>query len=648
VKEYVRGAFDPREYQGRLLLFVAVVVLVAAGIVFRLWQLQVLDGDTHAKLSLGNTRKEREMPAQRGLILAAGGERLAEGGAAYDLMIRPSEVPDRGQALQWDDPPGVEQIAARVASLIPELEAQAVRASWEQPSGRARNAPSLILHDLSWDQVARLRANAWALEGIEVLPRPVRVYPHGALTAHAVGYLREVQPDRLKELRMRYAGQEPGQDWYELGDLIGTYGLEAKWEESLKGHDGREYRMLDVAGRELAAEVVPPDLVAHLQARRVAPVAGHNVETTLRMDLQERAAELMGEESGAVVMVEVHTGRVLVYLSLPSFDPSIFARRLSPETWAALRDDPDHPLVDKPVQAIYPPGSTYKVFVAAAARSAGLIDESFSAHCRGTMRVGNETKRCWRFRSGGHGYVDLHRAIVESCDVFFYKLAVEVGIDPLAEAMAGFGFGEDPGLEINHGRPGILPSTTWLARSRGLDWQLGDTASALIGQGYSLVTPMQLAVATATLVNGGRRWRPRIVERVVDSRTGRALFLGEREQLGTAELSADAAGAVRAAMVGVVEEPGGTARRQRMDDLSFGGKTGTAQVVRQTVQDLAAGRPDKHLRDHALFVAFAPADAPRVAVAVVVEHGEHGSTAAAPVARGLLEAWWQAEAEVSP
>ncbi|HXK25775.1 MAG TPA: penicillin-binding protein 2, partial [Myxococcota bacterium] len=377
----------------------------------------------------------------------------------------------------------------------------------------------------------------------------------------------------------------------------------------------------------------------------IEPVSGGSVVLTLDLDMQRAAEQAFSPDvaggtarMGAVVALDVRTGDVLALASKPSFDPNVFAGGIPAETWRSLVEDEWRPLQNRVISGNYPPGSTYKPLLAAAALEEGLVDPSRKVFCPGTFRLGRRTYKCWK--EGGHGAVDLHRAIVESCDVYFYHLGLEVGIDRMAYFAKGFGLGRLTGIPLANEQAGLVPTTAWKERRFAEPWMLGETVSASIGQGFNLLTPLQLAVAYGAIANGGQVVKPRLVLRVIDPE-GNVTEAPAPEVQGTAPVSPERLALVRSALEGVVNEPGGTGGRARLPGIRVAGKTGTAQVVGlEHTEHLADKDVDMRHRDHAWFVGYAPAEAPEVVVAALVEHGGHGGSAAAPVVQRVLAAYF--------
>jgi len=658
----LRMELRPKDLRGRLGAVALVLGLVWVVLVARLWSIQVIHGEEFARLAMDNHLKEREIPAPRGNIFDAAGNSIAEVRASFDLVVSPQDVDPvpshvgppqlagaRGGPLEVL---GVQDLESRtdIATLAQRLEALLDGSSAEELITRFEDAPSrwrpvVLKGDLQQHELERVLSHRPTLPGVRVVSRHRRSYPDGPLFAHLIGYLREVRADELEILRARYAGTEQGEDWYGAGDRMGKYGIEAAYESFLRGRSGTYWAQVDVHGRELGRSTVaelPGDdyfrSIAHFLDQAVVPeVPGHDLHLTVRRDLQQLAVQLLDDDSGSVVMMEVDTGRVLALANAPNFDPEIFSRPIRQEDWAAMTSDPSHPLVDKALQGLYPPGSTWKMLVAAAVLGTETWTDETRVLCPGSMKVGRRRFHCWK--RSGHGSVDLEAALKGSCDVYFYRAGLAVGIDEVARYAAMFGMGRPTGIGINNEASGLNPTTTWKERryagQKGMTvFTAGDTASAVIGQGFTLATPLQMTGMTAALANGGTVHRPLLVERVVGPH-GEVVERGEPEVVGSVDLAPAHFATIQRGMFSVVESVGGTARKQRLKHLAYAGKTGTAQVVR-----LGASNA-KRFRDHAWFVAYAPYRDPEVAITVLVENGEHGSTAAAPIARKMFEQYFR-------
>lgn len=612
------SGLDPHVERRVTWLFLAVI---AAFTIFglRLFQLQVIEGEANRLRSERNRIRTVRLEAPRGEILDREGRAIATTRASFSLEAIPAEV--RRPETTWP-------VVARLVGA----DADQLREMVDRPRGRRRFQPVSLVGDLSRDALARVESHRYALPGITTDVRPRRLYVDGTLAPHLLGTLGEVRESQLET--RAFADYRPG-------DVVGQSGIEAMFETDLRGRAGGRNVVVDVSGREV--EVL----------EEVEPRPGGNVVLTIDRDLQEVARDAFRRESGgpdragAAVALDPRNGDVLVLLSSPGYDPNDFVGGIDTATWRALNDDPRRPLHDRALSGQYPPGSTYKPFVAAAALEEGIVTSDTRIFCPGHWKLGRRTYRCWK--RAGHGWVDLNKALVESCDVFFYEVGHQLGIDRIAYFARGFGFGRKPGLGFPQEKAGLVPSTAWKLARRGEPWIEGETISAAIGQGYDLVTPMQLAVATATLANGGTQMRPRIVLRRTD-RDGHVVAETTPEVRGTAPVSLANLEMVRDEMIGVVSSPHGTGHAAAVPGLEIAGKTGTAQVVGlQHTEDLDEEEIAEAHRDHAWFLAWAPARAPEIVVTVLLEHGGHGGSAAAPVAGKILRRWWEKkQAQLAP
>ncbi|MGH0032148.1 MAG: penicillin-binding protein 2 [Myxococcota bacterium] len=605
---------------GRRIPFLAVVIVLTFGGFFaRLFQLQLIQSDDLRQRSQRNYVRTVRLEAPRGEILDRMGRVLANTRAAYGLQVLPNELREP------------DLVYTALAQLI-DRDAAAMAERVGSPRGRNRFKAVRLADDLSQDEYSRVESHLFALTGVFTDIHPRRNYVEGPLASHVLGYIGEIQRSQLET--RAYAE-------YQSGDVIGQAGVERLLQSDLRGRGGGRNLVVDVAGR----------VVGSLD--EIEPVRGGSVTLTLDRDLQRAGEEaflpdVLGERSriGALVAMDVRTGDVLAMVSKPSFDPNDFAGGIDGETWKGLVEDEWRPIQNRAIAGQYPPGSTYKPLVAAAGLQEGLVDPRKKVFCPGTFRLGRRTYRCWK--RGGHGWMDMHQAIVQSCDVFFYQLGLELGIDRLAFFARGFGLGRRTGLPLPNEQSGLVPTSAWKERRFGEPWVRGETVSAAIGQGFNLTTPLQLAVATAALANGGKIVKPRLVLRSEDA-LGNVTLGPEPEVVATVPVDPEHLALVRDAMVGVVHEPRGTGGRSRVEGITVGGKTGTAQVVSlKHTEDLEEDEITFRHRDHALFIAFAPAEAPEIAVAAIVEHGMHGSSAAAPAVQRVLAAYFGEAPEPTP
>jgi penicillin-binding protein 2 len=457
------------------------------------------------------------------------------------------------------------------------------------------------------------------LPGVVVDVMPVREYIFGEKMAHILGYVGEIS---RSELERDVSGD------YKPGDVVGKYGIEKYMGKHLKGESGGEQVEVDAAGRELNV------------LGKIDPVPGYNVVLTIDSYLQNIAWNALEGKTGSIIVMDPRDSSVLVMVSRPSFDPNLFNRGISMDNWGKLLNNPLHPMENRAISGQYPPGSTYKLIVAAAALEEGLITPETSLFCGGTFKLGNRIFRDWK--KGGHGQISLHRAIVESCDVYFYNLGKLVGVTELAEYARGFGFGAKTRLGFPGEKRGLIPTKEWKLNNFGEPWQIGETICLSIGQGFILVTPIQLLNAYCALANGGTLYIPKIVKRI---ETAEGQFVKEFDPVIKSHIPVSKKNieVLKQALWGVVNEKGGTGQALKRKERDVCGKTGTAQVIGLPQEDngVREEKTQYNLKDHALFVCFAPYKNPEVAVIVVVEHGGHGGSAAAPIARKVIDGYFE-------
>ena len=566
----------------------------------RMYYLQVVEADEYRMLAEENRINIRLLPPPRGRILDRFGRELARNRPNFRVLLDPDEAEDLPLTL------------GRVSGLLSLDQATLARIEREM-SRRRRFVPVTLVENLSWKDFAKINVNLPALPGVRTDVGELRHYPQGERMAHVVGYVAAVSEAELT-----------GDPLLRLPDFrIGKNGTEKIFDLSLRGKAGNSRVEVNAFGREIR------------ELRRQEGEPGRDVVLTVDDELQRRLHDRLAAESAAAVVLDTHTGEVLAMTSTPSFDPGAFNRGLSIKAWNALRGNPRHPLINKTIAGQYPPGSVFKMVVALAALESGLISDGQRFFCNGKLKLGNHTFHCWRHRYGGHGHIAMRDAVAQSCDVYFYEVAKRIGIDRIAAMARRFGLGEALGIELTGEKRGHVPSNAWKLATRGKPWLQGETLITGIGQGYMLVTPLQIAAMTARLATGNRIV-PRLLREVVGEGEGGA---GEAPSLG---LSAAHLAVVREGMDLVVNGSRGTARKASLaGDVRMAGKTGTAQVRRISKAERlrggkqAAGTPWE-LRDHGLFVAYAPAEAPRYALSLIIEHGGSGAKAAL-VAKELME-----------
>jgi penicillin-binding protein 2 len=495
-----------------------------------------------------------------------------------------------------------------------------------------RFQPVTLEGDLSFDQLARVESHLYALPGVLTDVRPRRDYVGGDLAAHLIGTIGEIRRDQLES--DEFAG-------YRQGEVIGQTGVEQLLEPTLRGQAGGRNVVVNVAGRVMQV------------LDEIPPVPGGSVTLTIDLDLQRAAEEAflpdaVGEPAkmGAAVAIDVRSGEVLALVSKPAFDPNDFSGGVNAAVWKQLTGDEWRPLQNRAISGQYPPGSTYKAIVAAAALAEKVTNTQERVFCPGYFHFGNRAYRCWK--KEGHGSVDLHDALKKSCDVYFYTMGLRLGVDRLADYAHAFGLGRRTGIPLPQEKPGLIPTSAWKQKRFHEKWMAGETVSIAIGQGYDLVTPLQLAVSFAALANGGRIVQPRLVLSRRDA-SGEAVPEPYDPPHAEIDIPAEALQPVLKGLEAVVEEPGGTGSRSRVPGVRVGGKTGTAQTVGlKHTEDLKDDEIPMRYRDHGWFAAFAPVDAPEIAVAVLNEHGGGGGATAAPIAQKILQRYFEKQGRVPP
>ncbi len=601
IKDYLR---ESRLFVRRAIAAGLIVILLLGLVVLQLVNLQIVRHDHFITLSRENRVKLVPLPPTRGLIYDRNGVVLAQNLPAHSLEITPEQVADLDQTLR------------ELAQILPISEEDLER--FHRLRKQRRRFDSIPIRvRMNEQEVARFAVNRHRFPGVDIQAKLLRDYPQGLLSAHVVGYVGRINQEELQSIdASTYAGTS----------VIGKTGLEKTYEDVLLGQVGMQQVEVNALGRMIRVLESQP------------PVPGKNLELFLDTKLQLAAIEALENKNGAAVAIDPRNGGVLALVSKPGFDPNLFVDGISAAAYQALQDSEDNPLFDRAIRGRYPPGSTIKPFLGLAALENGTVRFRQKEYCPGYFQLPNHSHKYRDWKKGGHGAVDLERAIVESCDVYFYELAYSMGVDQMSAFLDQFGFGKRTGIDITGELGGLLPSRDWKRNSRNQAWYPGETLIMGIGQGYFLATPLQLASATATLATNGKKAIPRLVRRIAGSDNPAAahLLIPQPQQLTVGK--AENWNHILQAMAQVVEGQRGTARRIYTDQYRIAGKTGTAQVftVKQD-EEYDEDTIDEKMRDHALFIGFAPADDPKIAVAVLVEHGGHGGAAAAPVARRIMD-----------
>jgi penicillin-binding protein 2 len=618
-------------------LVAAVLMLLALGsVIVRLVWLQVVKYDYFAELSQGNRIKIEPIPPNRGLILDRKGLPLATNAPSYQLELTREQVEDIDATLQ-----GLSDLGLLTNTDLPSLKKD-IR------SRRVFEAIPVKLQ-LTEEELARFAARRHHFPGVDIRPRLTRYYPLGPSSVHAIGYVGAISEEDKKTLDMdQYAGTT----------LTGKSGVERAYESELHGSAGFQQLLVNAQGRTVERI---GDQAAQLERRE--PLAGNDLFLTIDQRVQQIAEEALRGQRASAVAIDPTNGDIIAFVSTPAFDPNLFARGLTRKEYLALAEDPTRPMYDRALRGVYPPGSTVKPIFALAGLEYGVVTPQETRYCRGRWSSPGYGRMRRDWKPEGHGTVDLRRAIATSCDVYFFDIARLMGIDRMAAYVSQFGLGAPTGIDIAGERSGIVPSTEWKKRAyrqKELQvWFPGDTISVGIGQGQMLVTPLQLAHATAAVAARGQRFKPRLVRAIRNVRTGEVRELPPQPLPPAKTRDPNAWDYAIGGMSDVVNATHGTARAYLRDPLyQMAGKSGTAQVftVAVTERMRKAGELAEHLRDHALFVAFAPVDAPKIAVAVIVENAPGGGSGyASPIARRILDAylltpesWAEQEAKRKP
>jgi len=598
---------DLDRFRFRIAFAAGAVVLAFAILIGRFFYLQVIQHDYYTTRAEDNRISLVPITPNRGVILDRNGTILARNYSAFTLEITPSKIEDLDATIDG---------LGKLIEILPKD-----RRRFRRMLEESKTFESLPIRSrLSDEEVARFAANRYLFPGVEVKARLFRQYPLGSMASHALGYINRINKTDLEIIEKKDQLAN-----YKGTDHIGKTGLEQKYEFDLHGETGYEEVEIDSGGRAVRS------------LSRTAPVSGNNLTLTLDARLQEITEKAFGERRGALVAIEPSTGGILALVSTPTFDPNLFVDGIRTEDWDLLNNSPDRPMVNRALNGAYPPGSTFKPFMALAALELGKRTPGQTIFDPGFFNFGGHHFR--DDKKGGHGTVDMYKSIVASCDTYYYMLANDMGIDNIARFMGSLGLGSRTGIDIEGESEGVLPSQEWkkrrFKRPEQQKWFAGETISVGIGQGYNAYTPMQLAQAVAALANNGVIFRPHLVKYITDTRTGEKTLI-EPEPLRTLAWKPQNIETIKKAMIGVNKEGTG-ARAFAGAAYESGGKTGTAQLFSLKGADYKGGKLKQELRDHALFIAFAPADHPKIALAVLVENGGFGAQSAAPIARMVLD-----------
>ena len=590
-------------FSARLKIVIVIAVAAFGALILRLWLLQVVQGPDYRVQSENNRIQLQDIPPFRGMIFDRNGELLVDNRPSFDLFLVPEDIQNRRNL-------------AEIMGRLIGLDAGHVIEKLAGESSRYGFRPIPIKKNLSREELAVMEANFFNLPGVTIQVKPRRHYVMNDFASHLIGYLGEISDRQLKS--GHYPDGKPG-------DLVGQFGVERIWQKELQGMRGGEQVEVDAAGRRLAV------------LSRKSPVAGENLALTLDKNLQLAAEKALSGKKGAIVAMNPMNGEILAMASAPSYDPNIFIEGLDRSEWTRLATSTDFPLQNRATQGQYPPASIFKIVMALAGLEEGLMDPQESVFCGGSFKLGDHTFRCWR--KEGHGRVDLHRALVESCDVYFYALGRRLGVDKIARYATMCGLGRSTGFELGSEKEGLIPTSEWKLRRFGIPWQPGETISTSIGQSFVLVTPIQMARLMGALFNGGILYEPRVVKWV--GKEGKESYRFTPRQGGKLKAREEHLALIRDALIGAVNEPRGTGSKSKIKEGTVAGKTGTAQVI-SLEREKSFGKEDEiptEFKDHAWFVALATAENPVLAIAVLVENGGGGGRTAAPIAGELIRSY---------
>ncbi|MGB5157389.1 penicillin-binding protein 2 [Desulfobacterium sp. N47] len=594
---------DNKWFRHRLSVVTYFVTVAFALLFLRLFYLQIIEGTDYRQLSENNCIRSQNIEYSRGMLLDRNGVLLVDNRPSFNLSVvlsnaKPLELTITKLSKYINVP--AEDLMQQVSGI----------------KGISCYKPFVLKQDIGRDILAAIEAHKYDLPGISVDVQPKRFYMQGNRAAHLIGYLSEISANELKN--EKYSENKPG-------EYIGKFGIEKTFEKYLTGKRGVRQVEVNAVGQVIRV------------LNTADAEAGDNIYLTIDERLQRKAEELLENKAGAVVAMEPYSGEILAMASSPSFDPNLFVSGMTHDEWNNLISHPQRPIENKAIMGTYPPASTYKIITALAALEEKIIDKNTTFYCPGYLAHGNRKYMCWK--KGGHGRVNVVKALAESCDVFFYNIGQRLDIDKLERYAKSCGLGSSTGIDLEHEGSGLIPSSKWKKKRFGYSWSSGESLSAVIGQGYNLVTPIQLLVLISEIANGGNKIKPLVVKKIINPE-GKVILESKPENLGRISASQSTIDIIREGLCDVVNKNYGTAYRSRIDGgIEMCGKTGTAQVVGRKKDESNYDKkiiPYLH-KSHALFVCYSPAANPKIAVAVVIEHGEHGATTAAPIAKELIQ-----------
>lgn len=573
-----------------LILLQSLILFLFCIFALRFWYLQIHKGSYFAEQARNNQLRQDRLYAPRGLIRDRNGYLLAVNEPAYALGIVREDCKDFDATF-------------KKVSEWTGVDLKTIKSVFHKKRKRVKSfEPLILVPNLTFNQVALIEANSLHWPGLEVVVRPRRKYKYGKLMAHVLGYVAEADEEELED-----------DSDLAVGDFVGKQGLESVLEKRFRGVKGRRQSEVDATGRRLEQQILKN------------PVAGEDIDLSIDLGLQELGGKLFKDKAGAVVVMDADNGQILAFVSAPSYDNNAFVTGLSSKQWIELRDNPMHPLQNRVIQSVYPPGSVFKLVVAGSGLHYNLIDPKETIFCPGFVKLGKYTFRCWK--KWGHGDTDLKKALTESCDVYFYKMGMRIGVDRMSEFAKACGFGAKTGISLPHEKAGLIPTREWKRRRFHDIWHPGENLNMAIGQGYVLVSPLQVTRFIASIINGGKLLRPQLLK-------------GEPAEVQSEiPLTPDQLTRIKDAMINTVDGAHGTARRLRRKDVVIGGKTGTAQVVKLTdeLKEMKDNEIPYKYRDHAWMASFGERDGKKYVVVCMVEHGQHGGSGAGPIVNAMYK-----------
>ncbi len=591
----------------RLDMATAVIIIIAALLLTRLWYLQILKCDEYSRKAQNNLVRVREIVPPRGRIMDRNGRIIVTNHPCFNVLWYKEDARQPKMVIK--------RLSIILDQSISDI-LEKVRETSDQPN----YVPILLAEDIDRPTLIYIKNHRFSFPGVVIKTVPRRQYPQGNLASHLIGYLGQITEAELKERE---------DDYYKGGDLVGKRGLEKIFNDQLHGEKGQRYLEVDSRGF----------VQRRLKVRKALP--GNDLKLTIDLDLQKVAEEAMRGKAGAITAMEVKTGKLLVLASSPPMDIQKFTGGISGKIWQNHINNPMRPLINKNIQGQYPPASTYKIITAMAGLSEEVITPETIIYCDGSMELHGRKYHCWKNR--GHGAITLKRALSESCDVYFYQVGYKLGVERLATYAKKVGLGKKTGIQLAHEQSGLVPTPGWKRKTKNEKWQEGETLSMSIGQGFNLATPLQICRMTAAVVNGGTLYHPSLVAEV-QQLNGAAVEQFTPQVDSMLQVSPTTLRLIKEGLVASVNDEHGTGGQARLETVTVGGKTGTAQLISM---EKFKGFPKEKIpykyRDHAWFTAFAPADDPEIAVTVLIEHSGHGGSVAAPIAKGVLKEYFNEE-----